>query len=99
MLVGGSRIHHGRISRDDAAEISGRLSDGVGYAIARAHWGRGITVEAATAAIEWAVAEHDLTEIWASTDVAHVRSRRVMEKLGMTFDRGDEREVVYRLRR
>jgi [ribosomal protein S5]-alanine N-acetyltransferase len=71
----------------------------LGYAIARAHWGRGIAVEAATAAIDWAFAEHDLVEIWASTDVAHLRSRRVMEKLGMTLDRGDEREVVYRLRR
>ncbi|HSS67650.1 MAG TPA: nuclease-related domain-containing protein, partial [Nocardioidaceae bacterium] len=33
VLVGDVRIHHGRISRDDAAEISGRLSDSVGYAI------------------------------------------------------------------
>lgn len=71
----------------------------LGYAIARAHWGRGIAVEAATAAIDWAFAEYALAEIWASTDLAHVRSRRVMEKLGLTLDRGDEREVVYRLRR
>jgi len=71
----------------------------LGYAIARAHWGRGIAVEAAAAAIGWAFAEHDLAEVWASTDAAHVRSRRVMEKLGMTFDRGDDRQVVYRLRR
>jgi ribosomal-protein-alanine N-acetyltransferase len=71
----------------------------VGYAIARAQWGRGIAVEAASAAIDWAFAEHDLAEVWASTDVAHARSRRVMEKLGMTLDRVDAREVVYRLRR
>jgi RimJ/RimL family protein N-acetyltransferase len=71
----------------------------LGYAIARAHWGRGIAVEAATAAMDWAFAEHDLGEIWASTDPAHVRSRRVLEKLGMTFDHGDARKVVYRLRR
>ena len=70
----------------------------LGYAIARAHWGRGIAVEAATSAIAWAFAEYDLAEIWASTSLAHVRSRRVMEKLGMTLDRSDEREVVYRLR-
>ena len=44
-------------------------------------------------------AEHDLVEIWASTDVRHLRSRRVMEKLGMTFERSDDRSVVYRLRR
>ena len=71
----------------------------LGYAIARAQWGKGIAVEAATAAIAWAFAAHDLAEIWASTDVAHLRSRRVMEKLGMTFDSSDERKVVYRLRR
>jgi ribosomal-protein-alanine N-acetyltransferase len=71
----------------------------LGYAIARAHWGSGIAVEAATAVIAWAFAEHDLAEIWASTDPPHVQSRRVMEKLGMAFDRGDDRKVVYRLRR
>lgn len=71
----------------------------LGYAIARAHWGRGIAVEAATAAIAWAFTEHDLAEIWASTHIEHARSRRVMEKLGMVFDRLDEREVVYRMRR
>jgi [ribosomal protein S5]-alanine N-acetyltransferase len=71
----------------------------LGYAIARAHWGRGIAVEAASAAIDWAFAEHGLVEIWASTAAAHVRSRRVMEKLGMAFVRSDEREVVYQLRR
>jgi [ribosomal protein S5]-alanine N-acetyltransferase len=71
----------------------------LGYAIARAHWGRGIAVEAATAAMAWAFAEHDLVEIWASTHPAHVRSRRVLEKLGMTLDREDDRKVVYRLRR
>lgn len=70
----------------------------LGYAIARAQWGRGIAVEAASAAIEWLVAEHEVVEIWAKTDVRHVRSQRVMEKLGMIFERGDEREVVYRLR-
>jgi ribosomal-protein-alanine N-acetyltransferase len=71
----------------------------LGYAIARAHWGRGLTVEAAAAAIDWVFAEHDLADIWASTDVDHLRSRRVMEKLGMSFERADVPEVVYRLRR
>jgi ribosomal-protein-alanine N-acetyltransferase len=71
----------------------------LGYAIARAHWGRGIAVEAATAAITWAFAVHELVEIWASTHVDHVRSRRVMEKLGMWFDHVDGHEVIYRLPR
>lgn len=70
----------------------------IGYAIARAHWGRGIAVEAASAALEWVFAEHDPIEIWASTDPAHARSRRVLEKLGLTFGR-EEREVFYLRRR
>lgn len=49
--------------------------------------------------MSWAFAEHDLVEIWASADLEHVRSRRVMEKLGMKFDRADQHEVIYRLRR
>ena len=71
----------------------------LGYAIARACWGRGLAVEAAAAAIEWVFAEHDLGDIWAATDATHVRSRRVMEKLGMTFERDRKAEVIYRLRR
>jgi [ribosomal protein S5]-alanine N-acetyltransferase len=79
-------------------EIDGR-SAMLGYAIARAHWGRGLAVEAASAAMDWAFAEHELEDIWAKTDAGNIRSRRVMEKLGMMFERGDERDVVYRLRR
>ena len=71
----------------------------LGYAIARAHWGRGIAVEAASAAMQWAFAEHEVVEIWASTNIAHVRSRRVLEKLGMTLDRTTAREVFYSVRR
>jgi ribosomal-protein-alanine N-acetyltransferase len=71
----------------------------IGYAIARAHWGRGVATEAATAVVQWAFAEHALVEIWASTDAANARSRRVMEKLGMSLDRADGDAVIYRLRR
>ena len=70
----------------------------LGYAIARAHWGRGIATEAARSALRWMLAEHDLVEVWASTQVDNLRSRRVLEKLGMTADADGEREVVYRLR-
>lgn len=69
----------------------------IGYAIARACWGRGIATEAAAAVIEWAFATHDLVEIWASTRIDHTRSQRVMEKLGMSRDRIERDEVYYRL--
>lgn len=55
----------------------------IGYAIGRAWWGRGITTEAACAAMAWAVRTFDLVRVWASTELRHVRSQRVMEKLGM----------------
>ena len=71
----------------------------LGYAIAREHWGRGIAVEATTAALDWLFATHDLDGVWASTHVDHVRSRRVLEKLGMGYVREDEREVFYALQR
>jgi RimJ/RimL family protein N-acetyltransferase len=80
----------------------------VGYAIGRAWWGMGITTEAARAAMRWGIETFALTRLWASTDARHLRSRRVMEKLGMrqeTLRRGDHRgregelvdEVVYGL--
>jgi ribosomal-protein-alanine N-acetyltransferase len=71
----------------------------LGYALARAHWGRGMATEAARAVVAWAWTEHDLVEIWASTDVANVRSRRVMEKLGMALAGSEGSEVRYELRR
>jgi ribosomal-protein-alanine N-acetyltransferase len=55
----------------------------LGYAIGRAWWGRGIATEAARAAMAWAIETFGLARIWASTDARHVRSRRVLEKLGM----------------
>ncbi len=58
----------------------------LGYAIGRAWWGRGLAVEAARSAIDWAVPTFRLVRIWASTDALHVRSRRVMEKLGMQLE-------------
>lgn len=53
----------------------------VGYAIGRAWWGRGLAAEGARGAMTWAIDRFSLVRIWASTDVRHVRSRRVLEKL------------------
>jgi ribosomal-protein-alanine N-acetyltransferase len=55
----------------------------VGYAIGCVWWGRGLATEAARAAMTWARETFGLTRIWASTDARHLRSQRVMEKLGM----------------
>lgn len=68
----------------------------IGYAIARAHWGRGIATEAATAVVAWGRATHGLVELWASTQIANVRSQRVMDKLGMVRERVADDQVYYR---
>ena len=62
----------------------------LGYAIARDHWGEGLTPEAARSAVGWAFETFRLAKIWASTDLLNERSWRVMEKLGM------RREAVLR---
>jgi ribosomal-protein-alanine N-acetyltransferase len=55
----------------------------LGYAIGRPWWGQGIATEAARAAMGWGIATFGLVRIWASTDAQHVRSQRVLEKLGL----------------
>jgi ribosomal-protein-alanine N-acetyltransferase len=58
----------------------------LGYAIGRVWWGRGIATEAAQAAMIWAIETFGLLRIWASTDASNIRSRRVLEKLGMQLE-------------
>lgn len=65
----------------------------IGYSLAKAHWGRGLTVEAARAVIDWGFAEKGLHRISSNADVRNRRSWRVMEKLGM------KREGLFRSHR
>lgn len=57
---------------------------GLGYGIARTHWGKGLVPEAALAVIGWGFKQYGLTKIYATADPRNKRSHRVMEKLGMT---------------
>jgi len=83
----------------------------IGWRIAAKHWGRGLATEGARAVAEFAFAELGLREIVSFTTVENMRSRRVMERLGMTHDAEDDfdhplvpeghamrRHVLYRLR-
>ncbi|MCB0999304.1 MAG: GNAT family N-acetyltransferase [Ilumatobacteraceae bacterium] len=85
----------------------------VGWRLHRRSWGRGYAPEAARAALAWGFAELDLPgdEVVSFTTVANAKSRRVMEKLGMSHDPADDfdhpllpdwherRHVLYRLSR
>lgn len=83
----------------------------IAWRLARPYWGRGYAIEAARAALGYGFGTLGLTEIVAVTAPANWRSRRVMERLGMTRDPADDydhpsvsdeklrRHVLYRLRR
>ncbi|HXC88619.1 MAG TPA: GNAT family N-acetyltransferase [Stellaceae bacterium] len=82
----------------------------VAWRLARAGWGRGYATEAARAALDHGFGALGLSAIVAVTVPANLRSRRVMERLGMTRDPADDfdhpnvpdgalkRHVLYRLR-
>jgi RimJ/RimL family protein N-acetyltransferase len=81
------------------------------WRLVRPYWGKGYALEAARAAIEDGLGRLGLDEIVAITVVDNWRSRRVMERLGMTRDPAEDfehprlppghplrRHVLYRLR-
>jgi len=82
----------------------------IGYRLARQAWGQGYATEAAREAVRFGFERAGLLEIVSMTAVGNVRSRAVMEKLGMTNDPRDDfdhprvpdghpvkRHVLYRL--
>lgn len=62
----------------------------IGWRLTREHWGRGLATEGARAVVRHAFDELGLAEIVSFTVPANLRSRRVMEKLGMTHDPRDD---------
>jgi RimJ/RimL family protein N-acetyltransferase len=56
----------------------------IGWRLAAAYWNRGFATEAAHEWLRYAFEELSLPEVVAFTVPANQRSRRVMEKLGMT---------------
>ncbi len=62
----------------------------IAWRLAAEHWGRGYATEGATAALAFAFISLGLSEVVSTTVPDNVRSRRVMEKLGMTHDARDD---------
>lgn len=58
----------------------------VAWRLARRYWGQGLASEASTAALRFGFGELGLEEIVAYTAVRNTRSRRVMERIGMSYD-------------
>jgi RimJ/RimL family protein N-acetyltransferase len=62
----------------------------VGWRLAREYWGHGYATEAAWAALGHGFESLNLSEMVAFTSVGNLRSRRVMERLGMSHDPEDD---------
>jgi RimJ/RimL family protein N-acetyltransferase len=62
----------------------------IGWRLARPAWGHGYATEAAQAALRFGFERLELEEIVACTTPANVRSRAVMERIGMTRDRRED---------
>lgn len=62
----------------------------VGWRLARSAWGHGYAPEGAAEALRFGFAEAGLSEILSFTSVINTKSRRVMEKIGMTHDPADD---------
>jgi len=82
----------------------------IGWRLSADHWGRGLATEGARAVVCYAFEFLKLPALVSFTVPANTRSRRVMEKLGMTHDPADDfdhpklieghplrRHVLYRL--
>jgi RimJ/RimL family protein N-acetyltransferase len=83
----------------------------VGWRLAADHWGHGYATEGARAVLLFGFQMVGLAEIVSFTVPGNLRSRRVMEKIGMTYDPADDfdhpgqsqkpasrRHVLYRIR-
>ena len=62
----------------------------IGWRLARAYWGHGYATEAASATLAFGFDELGLDQIVSFTVPGNARSRRVMEKLGMTHNPRDD---------
>jgi RimJ/RimL family protein N-acetyltransferase len=84
----------------------------IGWRLASEWWGRGLATEGAHEVVRYAFQVADLHELVSFTLPSNTRSRRVMEKLGMTRNPSDDfdhpnlppghplrRHVLYRLKR
>jgi len=84
----------------------------VGWRLCQSAWGHGYAPEGAAEALRFAFDELELDEVVSFTSVGNAKSRRVMEKVGMTRDPNDDfdhprvapghritRHVLYRIQK
>jgi ribosomal-protein-alanine N-acetyltransferase len=80
----GELIGRGGLSR---IEIDGAIRLEIGWVLHGRFWGRGYASEIGRAGLVVAFDELDAREVVAFTEVHNARSRAVMERLGMAYDK------------
>jgi ribosomal-protein-alanine N-acetyltransferase len=95
----GELVGYVGLNRD---EIAGEPAVEIGWSITPSRWDEGFATEAALVSLAWGFERCGLEEIVSFALLDNVRSRRVMEKIGMTYERDFERaglpHALYRIR-
>jgi len=93
-LVGYAGLNRDEVEQEPIVEI--------GWSIAPARWGEGLAPEAARVVLDWGFERCGLERIVSFALADNERSQRVMEKIGMSFDREFERRglphLLYEIR-
>lgn len=80
-LEGGSMVACvGAFFRETWPEIE------IGWTVFREHWGKGFAPEAVAEVLRWVFEDREERRATALIDATNARSRRVAEKLGMTYE-------------
>jgi RimJ/RimL family protein N-acetyltransferase len=77
----------GRIGLDELEDWPGVDKIEVGFELHQAWWGRGLATEGARAALRFGFEQHGLERIISVTAASHGAARRVMEKVGLTYQK------------
>src|SRR5215469_13147963 len=62
----------------------------IGWRLARRYWHKGLATEGAEAVLSYAFRKLSLSEVVSFTVPANIRSRRVMEKIGLEHNPADD---------
>ena len=66
----------------------------IGYWLGKPHWGKGYAVEAARALVRYGFEQMGLERVEAKCSLENYASQRVIEKLGMKYERTDRSERI-----
>ena len=73
--------------------IEGRYDVEVAYTISQEYWGRGLATEAAQAILQYGFEKLNLSRLICLIDSENIASKKVAEKIGLTFEKDGRDEM------